>query len=291
MTEETDPLLSVTRDLREIESLAQSLPDEAAHKGADSTAMVMLGPVANLEAWQNLIDTAWEQHMEVCERDDCTDCDVAPHAMDGEGSDWEPPLQTLEWWSEQWRVEHNRETDRRGTVATEAGFLRSVLQWAYDHEPRFAEFTRDIRQARLRLENELRAGERAERGAPCMYDECGGVRLVRKMAWHDGHWEHTDWFCPHKPHQHTWDADAYARMVTAAHEATKRELIFDEMWTTIDVAAREIRRSYRTIQTWVNEGKVRTACVIAGRRRSFVPLADVRAQDERAARRRRGDAA
>lgn len=278
MTEPDDPTLPVARDLGELEALSASLPGEAVHRGLRPDLMAMIAPVANLEAWGHIIDS----------RDD-RDLDTS-HVEDHD-PEWEPPLQTLQWWSEQWRVEHNREADRTPTVETEASFLRSLLTWAYDHEPHWADFARDVRIARRRLEDSLQAGVRAERGAPCMYDECGGARLVRKLERDGRRWRHTDWFCPRKPNAHRWDEDAYARMVTAAHEATKREMICGEMWATIDVAAREIRRSYRTVQTWVNEGKVRKACLIAGKRQSFVPIDDVREQDQRATRRRRGSAA
>lgn len=276
--EPDDPLLPVTRDLREIESLALDVPAEAVHRGLRCDLMAMLGPVANLEAWGYIIDARDEHQLDTSHVDD-------------HDPQWEPPLQTLEFWSEQWRRDHGRELDGAATITTETQFLLSVLQWAYDHEPRWADFTRDIHTARRRTEDMLHAGERAERGVPCMYDECGGVRLVRKLERVGRKWQHTDWFCPRKPHTHTWDEDAYARMVTVAHEATKRELIDGEVWVSIDVAARTIGRTVKTIRTWANEARVRRACMIAGRRAQFVALEDVRTEDDRAARRRRGEAA
>jgi hypothetical protein len=277
--ETPDPLLPVSQDLREIETLAADVSEEAAHRGVRADLMAMLGHVANLEAWGYIIDARDEYELDTSHVDD-------------HDPTWEPPLQTLLFWSEQWRVEHGQELDHvppdpMGHLWLEAGFLRSVLSWAYDHEPRWEDFTADVHKARRRLENVLRAGTRAERGAPCMYDECGGVRLVRKLERDGRRWRHTDWFCPRKPHTHRWDEDAYARMVTAAHEASKRENILGEMWVTLDVAARSVGRSVKTVRTWVNNGLVRRACVLAGKRDQFVALDDVHAEDQRAARRRR----
>lgn len=277
MTEE-DPLLSVSRDLSELEALSASLPGETVHRGVKADLMAMLGHVANLEAWGYIIDARDERDLDTSHVDD-------------HDADWEPPLQTLLWWSEQWRVEWGRETDQTHTVQTEAAFLRSVLQWAYDHEPRWVDFTRDVHRARYRLENSLRAGERDERGVPCMYDDCGGVRLRRRLYRDGRRWRHTDWFCPRKPEAHRWDEDAYTRMVYAAHEATKTEDIHGEMWCTIEYAARKVARSYRTVQTWINQGMVRKACIIAGRREHFVALDDVHEANRNAGRRRRGQAA
>jgi hypothetical protein len=109
-------------------------------------ATVALAPVASLEAWEHQYET-----LEALGRGE--------HVAD-EDDTWEPPLATLLYWSEQFRVIHNRESDRRPTITTEAGFIRGCLNWATDHEPRFTAFAQDIHRARTRLEDLVHAGRR-----------------------------------------------------------------------------------------------------------------------------------
>ena len=276
MTDTPDPTVAVARDLRELETLSQAIPDEVAHRGPVPHLMACLGPVANLEAWGHIIDARDDRRLDTSHVDD-------------HDPDWEPPAQTLAFWTEQLRVEHNAETDLRPSIATEAEFLRGMLGWAYDNEPRWADLVRDVAVARRRLEAQLRAGEQIERGVPCMYDECGGARLTRRLERVGRRWDWTWWTCPRRPREHQWDRDAYARMVTAAHQAASFEDIYGESWCTVAYAARDLNRSVKTIRTWVNEGHVRRACILAGKR-VMVSLADVRAQHAHAKRRRRSAA-
>lgn len=284
---QVDPVVAVARDLTEIVELAGHLEDQAEHKANDpeylpgGSAMVALGPVANLEAWEHQFEAR-----ERLGRDH-------DHVRD-EDDQWEPPLQTLCFWSEQWRAEHGAEYGKRPTIASEAAFIRWALDWAWDNEIHWDDFARDIARCRTRMENLLYAGDRAERGVPCMYDECGGVRLVRKLAPKrdaEGEkvWDFTDWHCPRC--KRSWDNDAYWRNVNAANERVQREEIEGDAWCSVEYAAREVERSPKTIRTWINRGHVATACIILGRRMRFVSLSDVKARDEEAKTRRRTDAA
>lgn len=172
----TDAVTQVAQDLSEISRLAGHLSDQAGHERPGGPATVMLGPSANLEAWQHLIDAAERRHDETCPHGTHEHCDVAPHVAD-EDPEWEPPLQTLCFWSEDWRREHGRESDRRPTIATEVDFLRRVLEWAAANEAHFGDFAADVRKARRRLESELHDELRAALGVvPCR--ECGSD-LVR----------------------------------------------------------------------------------------------------------------
>lgn len=187
-----DPTLSVARDLRAIVELSADLGDQAAHKangempGGD--ALACLAPVASPEAWENRVETIerlwWES-------------DQATRPLIGidEDANWEPPLQTILFWSEAWRYEHGSVMDARPTVETEAAWLGQIVHWAYEHEPRFEDFERDIRQARARLEAVLYAGERDAHGvAAC---ECGGG-LDRLND------EPRQCRCPFRPLPHAW---------------------------------------------------------------------------------------
>jgi hypothetical protein len=168
MTDSTSAVTRVAQDLSVIVDLAATLETQAAHKAADplmpgGLATVALAPVASLEAWEHQYETLEHQGR-------------GEHIAD-EDDTWEPPLATLLYWSEQFRVIHNRESDRRPTITTEAGFIRGCLNWAVDHEPRFTAFATDIHKARVRLEDLVYAGRRDQRGVQCF--DCQ-VDLIRK---------------------------------------------------------------------------------------------------------------
>lgn len=281
---EVGPVVKVSRDLSAIVELAKGLEDQAIHKANDrlmpgGLAMVALGAVASLDEWAEQYEAA-EHHAYAA--------GLQPPELDDD-DDWEPPLQSLLFWSESWRSEHGYPLPQRPSLKSESTFIRWALDWAWDNEPHFEDFARDINAARVRLENVLMAGVRAERGVPCMYEHCRGVRLVRKMIpardpeTGEKVWRQSDWHCPRC--KRSWDEERYAAMVTAANERTKVETIADEIWCAIEYAARKVGRSAATIKTWAHRGDVATLCMVAGRRRPFVNLAEIEARDAEARRR------
>lgn len=159
----TSPVVKVARDLTEILNLTGNLEDQAIAKATDplmpgGLAMVALANVANLEAWESTL-----QGLEAYNAQPATKTRRDLSHIDDEDDAWEPVLQTLLFWSEQWRVTHDAEHDKRASVASEAAFIRWALDWAWDNEPRFDDFAKDVRRARVRLEELLYAGKRAER--------------------------------------------------------------------------------------------------------------------------------
>lgn len=288
--EQPEPVVKVARDLTAIEHLTAALLTQAVHKANDplmpgGRAMVMLAGVASPETWERRVEVtedAW------WDSDDVPMEDRPDWLGNDEDDAWEPPLQTLLFWSEAWRGEHGYPLPVPTTIASEANFIRWALNWAWENEPHFADFARDIARARSRMEAELREGEPIERGVPCLYDACKGARLTRKLERDGRRWLWSDWRC--KRCRRTWDEDAYARMVTAGSEAAKIEQVAGQTWSTIEYAAREVGRSVKTIRTWVNDGKVAIGCIVVGRRVRFVNLEDVRREDTRAGRRVRNRA-
>jgi hypothetical protein len=288
MTDDPQPdaVTKVARDLSAIEALAAALSEQAEHKANDRLlpgghAMVALGPVASPRAVEEQVEAAEARWWE----DDATTHEDRPDAshLSDEDDAWEPPLQTLLFWSEAWREERGYPLEgRTPTLETEAGFIRHSLEWAWESEPHFADFARDVQGVVRRLENLLYAGRRDEFGVPCMYDACGGKRLRRRIR-DDG--SRTDWQCPRC--ERTWGEEDYWRNVGAANERAQREEFAGSVWVTVDYAAREVRRSVKTIRTWVNAGKVARACILVGRRVGFVSLDEVRALDAEAKRRNR----
>lgn len=273
--------VDVAQNLSEIERLADDLRAQALAKAGDSlmpggAALVALAPVGNHDVWLGRVSLA--------ERNDYqagyTDEDPDEH--------W-TALQTLRWWTDEWRREWDAERSDQ-TLVTEVVFLRQILNWIYDHEPHFEDFARDVARARTKLENVLYAGERSERGVPCLYESCKGKRLVRKLEptrGKDGQkvYVWSNWHCPNCHRE--WGEDQYARMVTAANEEAKTEVIDGEEWCAVDRAARQVDRPRSTIRQWVHKGHVRQVCIIAGRRVGFVCMTEVIARHEATARRKR----
>ena len=278
-----DPIAKVSRDLREILDLHERLITEAVSKGdhklmPGGPAMVALGPVANQEAWAWMQDTSERLGRAYTSVED-EDPDEAWSAY-----------QLLEFWSEPWRRELGAEYDGyRTTIATEAGFLRANLEWAWSNEPHWDEFVGDVRRAKAKLENILKDGERAQRGAPCLYDECKGAALVRKMQPRRGPngekvWAWSNWHCP-KCHRE-YGEDQYESLVKAAAAGTTSEVIDGETWASTDQAALDIGMPATTIRVWLNRGELDTVCIIKGRRQRFVRVEQVRTRREEGSRRK-----
>lgn len=183
---QASPIVKVARDLTEIIAMTDHLDDQAEHKHSmriDGTvlpgglAMVAMADVANHEAWTNQYQG--REHWNALHANDPAKRVDLSHIED-EDDEWEPPLQTLCFWSEQWRRQHGAEYDRRPTVNSEANFLRFLLEWAWDNEERWDAFAKDIRDARVRLENVLYAGKRAERSR-IVCDRCDDPRRLVKV--------------------------------------------------------------------------------------------------------------
>lgn len=279
MSDDAQPpeLVMLARDLRDIETLTADLDDQAAHRGGDprmpgGVAMVMLSPVANLEARENLVD-ATESLIEATEgrRGDLSH-------LDDEDPEWEPPLQTLLFWTEAWRVEHGNVTDMRPTIATEAAYLRQLLNWAWEHEPRFADVAADIRKARVRLEDALYAGVRVERtDVPCVEEACERKpRLIRVYgdSVADDHYR-----CPNPACRAKYDQSAFAR--AKLRMLTSRGA---DRWVLFQDARDAVERSETTFRKWMTTGLVRTICDIATHRKQ-VWWPDVRDVNQETARR------
>ncbi len=245
-------------DLDAVVTLSALLPDQAANGGTEGhleaaraipggEATVMLGP-GSMTTTSN---------------------------PDESPADPVPPLLMLATWEDDWRhVIGHEAAQHLATMANAAAYLNDNLAYAAQHHDAFDEFADDMVGLRIRLENVLGAGERDEKGAPCMH--CGAA-LVRS---YDARGLRDEWQC--RRCRLAWDNESYWRNVAWANEQAKRAEIGGETWVAIDYAARVIGRSSHTIRTWVYEGLVPRVCLIAGRRQNFVNLETV--ETEHAAR-------
>jgi hypothetical protein len=173
-----DPRVKVTRDLRQIRLMAALLSERGEDLGGDSE---MPGGDATATAAPVAMPSSWERRVELNEADWLrklgTQAVVLAHetmvakTSDGrptpEVDDWEPPLQTLLYWSEIWRWQLDMMHEQwLPTLASEANFLASgdVLDWAWANAASVIEvFAADVADARTRLENIVRDGVRTTR--------------------------------------------------------------------------------------------------------------------------------
>lgn len=270
-------ILNLSGELRE-QAVNDANAQEDRHSLPGGKAMIALAHVANQEAWTNRYMAA--EHF---------GRDAA--YIEVEDDSWEPPLQTLCFWSEQWRAETGMEYDTVPTLETEAKWLKYNLDWAWSNELHFEDFLRDLAKARVRMENMLQEGERAERGVPCMYDSCGGTRLVRKLVpARDPEtglktWRHTEWHCPSCHRE--WSDERYQASIAAAAWAAQSEEIDGEIWCSPKYAARQVERTESCVRGWLTRHEWPTACIVRGRRSGFLRLADVEEHAEQAKRRKR----
>jgi hypothetical protein len=276
MHDSDDPTINVRRDLSEIIRLADMLEDQAFHHADDhefpgGDAMAALAPVANLEAWQNKLDTAERRWLD----------GQGPEPFSDDSDEWAPPLQLLLFWTEMWRMDLDMETDHT-TIETETAWLLANLPTLHllCRDQRWDLFEDDVSKARRMLENILRDGDRQQSGAPCLNCRRNLIRMTDAKT--GGLTD--DWRCPGC--QREYSPEQYRNAVAAAyHSLTIEQLDEHGTWATVQRAAVEVKRSPRTIKTWIREGLVRRACLLLGRR-DVVSLDDV--QREHDTRRTRG---
>lgn len=161
---------NIARDLREIRLLSESLFDAAVnheelHPGGTDvtggTAMVMLAPSADPEAW------SYRQLSAALGRTD-SHGDYESHV------DPTPPLLVLSTWEDTLRKERGQPTGLTATIDRAADYILGSLDWAFTDTGAGINFVAvdemadALRNVRARLEGVLHAGERDDKGAPCL---------------------------------------------------------------------------------------------------------------------------
>lgn len=233
-------------DLHDIESLYVDLWAEAIYRADDKEmpggeAMNLLGPVANMEAWEHRYEAAEEKALE----DDAQLPAYINDQLDAEIH----PLSVLAGWVDVIRDERDQPTDLRATVAREAAYLRNNIDWMFtEDEYGDAVFiqrdalARDLRRVRTMLENVLRDGVRTDKGVPCM--RCG---YALTKDWGD-HEDHDRWHCQSCDEWSTVEQYRFAVMNHWRSESPK-------------LTATDMETQYRikpgTLRVWVNRGNVR----------------------------------
>lgn len=213
--------LNDTREtLAEIRRLCASLPAEVIHRGVNSEAMNLLGPVADPEQTGHV------------------SASIAVGRLPG---DWletadneHHPLLVLGTWMEAYVEAFDHDEPERITVAGSASYLdRNLSYAATEPDIPFEDFARDLRVCQAHIERVLHDGPQIEQGAPCLSCEDVRLELVRSSG-------EDCWRCP-RCHQSSNDAQ-YRFAVRAAFIAKSPELNVDDMAIRTGIGTSTIRR-------------------------------------------------
>lgn len=245
--------LAVARDLSAIVEMCGRL-DEEAVEGAtgrdpgEVDALNLLGPAANLEAWQHRYE-----RVESASGGDF-------HARPG-GADYAAdqvaelhPLLVLATWEDLIREELDQPTDLRATVERAADYIRGKVDWMLGEDENgdinflgVDALATDLRKCRSMLEGVLVDGIRPDTGAPCI--ECG--RPLTKV-WREV--EADDWWtCKSRDcreHDEPVRADRYKQAVKAGYLANSDRLTATDMLDAYRIKA-------GTLTGWASKGVVR----------------------------------
>jgi hypothetical protein len=232
----------VRATLRAILDLYAALPEEAIHRGVNSEAANLAGPVADAEAYSwrkaHLAKTiAWE---------------LLPE------DDEHHPGNVLGGWVAVIGEDYGDRPDRQLTLSELVDYLdRRLGRIAHDVGQDFGQFRREVSRCKAHLEAVLHDGEQVDTGAPCMTCNVPLQRVWGVDSERDG------WRCPKC--KQTSTEDQYRFAVKHLHREEATELTDHDM---------EIRTGVRagTVRVWAKRG-------IVGRRqdsgRTLYVVADV----------------
>lgn len=212
----------VRHDLQRIEDMAAVTLIEATHRGVNSEAANLAGPVPaspdDFEAWGFKAMSA------------------AMGRIPDLGPDPVHPTWVLGTWEMLVREHYAQPTDERVTTSKARAYLDGHLhRLAQDPEFAFEELARDVRVCRGHLEDVLRFGERPDKGAPCPM--CGRAVLVKDY----GSDEAEDrWVCP-KCDQ-WWTEDDYRSKVGGIYLTVAEVLTAGQIAETYRVPEGTVRR-------------------------------------------------
>lgn len=156
-------------------------------------------------------------------------------------------------------------------------YLDRTMLWSANQFPGFDLMVENLRELASRLERATGQGLPVEKANADCFD-CGG-KLIRRADPRTGLIENRPAEC--KDCGAVYDPQRYH---LALREAWERDV---EVWVPLTEAARLVRRSVETVETWAKRGQVESACRCSDGRK-LVRWPDVQARDrearERAAR-------
>ena len=244
-------------NLTEIERMCEGLEEAAeaeAAKGrpvSENRALLMMGPVASLEAWEHRYEAA------------------AARAGDrfsdyADDQDDVHPLTVLAGWTEIFRRELNVESDLEPTISRCTAFLRTYAWDLYQdggqYEAECKAMSREVSAVRGLLEDVLRDGTRPVRSrVHCTHPDCPtSPRLVLEMG-----------SVPAFDRYVCTDSECLARYSTNGFEQATQENLYSGMAEelvrmTDAIAALGLNKN--TAMSWARRGDVQTTtCIKTGK--------------------------
>lgn len=225
--------LSETREaLTEIRRLCAALPAEVLHKGIDSEAMNLLGPIADPEALGHV-----QASVNVGR--------VPAHWLETADHELHPLLVCGTWMEAYIEAFEHPEPAGRITIGAATSYLDRNLSYASTFaDVPFEDFARNLRQCQTHMERVLHDGEQVETGAPCM--KCEGDEVVVRLELVRGEREDR-WQCPRCKRQS--NEAQYELAVRQTFIERSPELNADDMAIRIEVASSTIRRWSHVLRT------------------------------------------
>jgi hypothetical protein len=220
----------VRENLAEILEMCASIPGEAETKGVESDAMVLLGPVADPEAWGHVTASMAAGRL--------------PADWRLLGEDWletatdaNHPLLVLGDWEMVYRDAFDHTPQERAEIHTAAAYLGQHLTEAAS-EPwvAFEAMAKAIRKSRTYVERVLHDGEQVDLGVRCMKCDHRLRRVWGVAGAEDG------WKCDTCQQ---WSNDKQYQL------ALKRDYIKRAEWLTdVDMAVRVPGVTASTVRSW-----------------------------------------
>lgn len=246
-------LAAIRDNLGEIRRMVAALPAEVRHRGIDSEAMVLAGPVADPESWEHHAASALAGRIVPadCDARDLDDLRDWLDRAEGEHH----PAWVLGTWEMVVRDHLGHETDAAFAVTAAIGYLdQQLTAVAADPLVPVEDMARDLRRCVTHMERVLHDGEQIETGAPCMECERALVRVWRGGALP---WTHRDGSQPYAADDgwacrrcRDWRSEADYRL-NVAHQHRRKAA-----WLTSAEMIERTNVTRGSLSGWASKGKV-----------------------------------
>jgi hypothetical protein len=258
----TDLRLSVAIDLRDIVQLWQALPDEAPYRSGSEIpggeAVMLLGPVANVEAWQHRYEAV---EASACKADKPFETTYGGLDYAGDQVAELHPLLVLATWEDAIRDERGQPTDLRATVERAADYILKSVEWMlgtneYGDQNFLGidQLAIELKKVKAMLENILKDGIRADfTRVTCTQEKCETKPRLMKTYGAQARWD--GYRCPACKAEYDEDEFKKARAKNFRDSGT-------EKFISADLAKDVIRADRRTFWSWMQRNKTRAVCDI-----------------------------
>lgn len=247
-------LAAITDCFARLRSQTYYHPTESGDDVLGGTAMSMLGPRADIEAWGYVqisakvgrLHLAKEGNRQLGPGDKAYDVERAEILNNSP----EPPLSWLAGWVDIIRRERGHDDGPvRATITTEAGYISDAIDWITNTDSdgnswwiRAEEFTRALHEVRLALDHALGLTDQIDSGAPCRTCQRPLLRI---------------WGID--PKDDRWYCEVCLKWIDPKTYklAVLEDVRQHKLWLTAKDMHEEYRIPIGTLYVWAHRGKVR----------------------------------